>query len=194
MKLLKLTFLFVCLVAIQIATAQWFEVPPPVQARGLMVAGKGVPVVADGPNTWYDVDSTGTNEKYGSASYADFDIVTVAQAGTATKARVYISSHNAPTIVKMALYSSDGSTLLASGSNTTASTGYLEITFGTPCAVTATTYRLAVQFPDGVEGYYATNSAGAGYQAIVAYASFPAATISAAWAFEAHPRVGIYVD
>jgi hypothetical protein len=44
MKLIKALSVFIALVACQIMTAQWLEVPPPAEARNLMVVGGGVPV------------------------------------------------------------------------------------------------------------------------------------------------------
>lgn len=44
MKLLKASIAFIALVSLQIAAAQWLHVPPPVEARGLMMVGGGVPV------------------------------------------------------------------------------------------------------------------------------------------------------
>jgi hypothetical protein len=43
MKLIKILTVFVALISLQIAAAQWLNVPPPVEARMLMVAGP-VPV------------------------------------------------------------------------------------------------------------------------------------------------------
>ena len=45
MKLIKILTSFLALIALQIAAAQWLDVPPPAEARILMVTG-GVPVVA----------------------------------------------------------------------------------------------------------------------------------------------------
>lgn len=42
MKLLKITIAFIALVSLQIAAAQWLNVPPPAEARNLMVVGGGV--------------------------------------------------------------------------------------------------------------------------------------------------------
>lgn len=58
MKLLKILTAFATLVALQIAAAQWLNVPPPVEARGLMMVGGGVPVVAGctTPNTGSELD------------------------------------------------------------------------------------------------------------------------------------------
>ena len=46
MKLLKTITAFIALVSLQIAAAQWLNVPPTVEARMMMVVGGGVPVVA----------------------------------------------------------------------------------------------------------------------------------------------------
>ena len=42
MKLIKILTAFVALASLQIAAAQWLNVPPPAEARNLMVVGGGV--------------------------------------------------------------------------------------------------------------------------------------------------------
>ena len=44
MKLIKILTAFIALASLQIAAAQWLNVPPPAEARNLMVVGGGVPV------------------------------------------------------------------------------------------------------------------------------------------------------
>ena len=76
MKLIKILTAFIALISFQIAAAQWLNVPPPAEARNLMVVGGGVPVAgsskvsftedwdcvaADSPNcdeTWTERNSS----------------------------------------------------------------------------------------------------------------------------------------
>jgi hypothetical protein len=46
MKLIKILTAFIALASLQIAAAQWLNVPPPAEAKNLMVFTAGVPVVA----------------------------------------------------------------------------------------------------------------------------------------------------
>ena len=46
MKLIKILTAFIALASLQIAAAQWLNVPPPAEAKNLMIFTAGVPVVA----------------------------------------------------------------------------------------------------------------------------------------------------
>lgn len=53
MRLIKILIAFVALVSLQIATAQWLHVPPPVEAKNLMIFTAVVPVVVAGDTPAY---------------------------------------------------------------------------------------------------------------------------------------------
>ena len=59
MKLIKILTAFIALASLQITAAQWLNVPPPAEAKNLMIFTAGVPVVATGIE--YVASSIGSN-------------------------------------------------------------------------------------------------------------------------------------
>ena len=53
MKLLKVGIAFIALVSLQIAAAQWLHVPPPVEAKNLMIFTAGMPVAVGYTEEFY---------------------------------------------------------------------------------------------------------------------------------------------
>ncbi len=150
-----------------------------------------------GPNTWYDISATSDNTETGDATFFDSEDVVFAQAGTATKARIYIGAYSSDTDVKMALYN-NSNTKIAQGTATATvanNLAYLEITFASSVAVTATTYKLAVQANGGgvAYGFLATTGSTYHYHAL-AYASFPEDPLTAGTLFGTRTlRMGVFV-
>jgi len=134
-----------------------------------------------GPDAWYDIEVSANRDTlaaYVPASEYVSAVVTVSQAGTATKARVFSNNFGGTTQnIKMALYASGGGAPIASGTVSILSTDddvYKEITFDTPVAVTATTYILAWCADSANVGWY--HNAGVGATDIytgVGYSGFP---------------------
>lgn len=137
-------------------------------------------VAAAGPNVWYDTTTTLDGWFGIAAAFMEWDDVTFAQAGTATKLRARLRGGASDQTAKLALYSNAGA-LLGSGVTGTipASSGeaWYEITFGSGIAVTATTYKLAVCASGNIE--IRTQTVGVGNFASQAYAGFPPATLPA---------------
>ncbi len=158
-------------------------------AQGTPAGGGG-----GGPNTWYDISSTSDTNEAGDATTFDSEDIVFAQAGTATKARIYIRGFSTNTGVKMALYN-NSNTKVAQGTGTATGTGYLEITFDSSVAVSAATYKLAVQ-GNGVGislGYLATTGSTYHYHAL-AYASFPEDPLTTGTLFGTRTlRMGVFV-
>lgn len=108
----------------------------------------GHQVTSSGPNTYYDI--TTSHDGSVTMSTALWGTVTVAQAGTATKIRLFINVFGGPCNVKVALYNAAGTSLLASApAQSTTANGYNEYTFTSPVAVTATTYFIAIMADTG---------------------------------------------
>lgn len=137
-----------------------------------------------GPNVWYDVETVANADTsdFSTSAAQLWTPITPGQAGSATKARIYVDTWFGSCIIKMALYDAAGTSLLASGQVTaTAGTQYWEVTFSVPVAVTATNYLLAWAEENGnLEFRY---KAGAGNVKInvsgTGYAGFPPATLPA---------------
>ena len=69
MKLIKILTAFIALASLQIAAAQWLEVPPPAEAKNLMVFTAGVPVAAEVCNVLQQSQETATNDHEGLGEY-----------------------------------------------------------------------------------------------------------------------------
>ena len=106
-------------------------------------------------------------------------VISAPVSGSATKARVYISTFYGACDVKFALYDNAGTSLLANGV-ATASGGnaYLEITFGTPVSVTSgTSYRLAYMASTDIDGRYLSGEGELHVASSGTYAGFPPASL-----------------
>lgn len=159
-------------------------------------------VPSGGPDVWYDVEvvANGDSEDGTPASWLAWSDVTVAQAGTATKIRVYVKTYfGGGSNIKAALYTSGGS--LIAGANgvgaVSASDSYVEITLGTPAAVTAaTTYKIA-WMPDTSNAtiYRKASTGTVNLNFSATYGAQPVGTLPTA---DASPSfayvVGVYVD
>jgi len=111
------------------------------------VANLGRSGSACGPNTWYDVATSGETDTpaSGTDGALEWTTVTVTQCGSADKARIYLGDNvGTPSInLKMGFHAAGGGAALASGSVANAGSGgdnaYVEVTFGTPADVTSST-------------------------------------------------------
>jgi hypothetical protein len=160
MKLIKILTALLVLIALQIAAAQWFNVPPPAEAKNLMVFTAGVPVAADGPNVYY-YTGTGLGESDYTSGMADYTPlyqgggnISIAVAGTATKLGAQVDTNGSAVNYKICLLSSAGS-LLTSCTGTTSSSAdpqWLECNINQ--AVTATSYQAFVSAESNILLYY----------------------------------------
>jgi len=131
---------------------------------------------------WQDVATTAEADTTSGISSTDISWtpLVAAQSGSATKARTYIQTRYGAADLKMGLYDNSGN-LISGADGTASSVGgaqYLEVTFGTPAAVTAsTTYKLAWQSENiNLEGRYLAGSGTYSFNAS-AYGSFPVASL-----------------
>jgi len=166
-----------------------------------VVVGQPAAAPAGGPAVWYDVETVAnTHTDGGSAVDAtEWSAVTVGVAGTATKARMYFVNSLGSGNFKMALYNASGTTVLASGSGTHTAADdsvYVEITFTTPVAVTATSYLIAWSFDNGnVFPRYKASSGSWNAKLSQSYASFPFTPIGTPdFTFSRGYAVSVYVD
>jgi hypothetical protein len=113
MKLIKILTALIALASLQIAAAQWLEVPPPAEARMLMVQG-GVPV-AGGTTYIYVGGSDDFSDATGSESACLGDSVVLGGAVTIIELGVKLSDKQSATTCWVALYNADGDSLLAHG-------------------------------------------------------------------------------
>jgi len=156
-----------------------------------------------GPDAWYDVETSANGDTLPVFSASEYSsaVVTVGQAGSATKVRLFVRNAGAVTRnLKCALYAAGGGAPLASGTAAVLSTDddvYIEVTFGSPVAVTATTYVIAFAGDSGDMGYW--YKAGVGALDIynsVGYSGFPENPLGTP-AFDNLARnacVSLYVD
>jgi hypothetical protein len=84
MKLIKILTAFIALASLQIAAAQWLNVPPPAEARNLMVVGGGVPVAGgcgacNPSNDSIIVNSGNTTDGYADKAGVAYQFTTAAQ-------------------------------------------------------------------------------------------------------------------
>jgi hypothetical protein len=167
-----------------------------------MTAALLKPVATGGPDTWYDAIDQASTTQANSANNGImlFSEVTVVQAGTCTKLRVYSGApFSGDSGTKIALYTKTGSgtgNLLSSGTVTVTGTGYFEVTLSAAQAVSATAYYVA-WIPENVNltwRYLDGQAADASFYATETYATFPPAAIPAANALPWKFAAGMYVD
>jgi hypothetical protein len=110
MKLIKILTALIALASLQIAAAQWLEVPPPVEAKMLMVQG-GVPVVAV-EECVGNTDTAGiswagdwNNTAIGNDS-GNYFVAPGSGTRTVTKIGAYLKNEGATTSIRFALYDS----------------------------------------------------------------------------------------
>lgn len=181
---ISLLFLSICLTAY----GQAFSF------RDVGFVGKRV-AAASGPNTYYDVTTTTTGTAT-SMTQMRWCTVTVAQAGTATKIRLYINVFGGPCNMKVALYDSTGTTLLAqaNGQSTTVA-GYNEYAFVTPVSVSAANYLIAAMADTSNSGI---NRIGTGTRqddtSALVYASFPPASVPSSTGNTGVLTCGVFVQ
>jgi hypothetical protein len=145
----------------------------------------------DGPNAWYiNADPSAGTDTWPGNTTSNYAIITVAVAGSATKVKWH--THSAGITCKMALYSSNLATLLGSGTGTTVADGWMEVTLGTPVAVTAQNYVAAVSC--AVEAIARKLDVGTTYWNTDAYANFPVTPLSTGLESGEAMGFGIYVD
>lgn len=151
----------------------------------------------DGPNVWYDVETSanGDSDAISSANSITWADVTVGASGTATKLRLYLGSFSfGASTLKMALYDSGGN-ILSSGSVATSGTSaYVEVTLAVSQSVTATGYKIAWENADGNCAWRYKAGTGTYHVAVLAYASFPPATLPTPADFSGNFCVSVYVD
>lgn len=132
---------------------------------------------AGGPNTWYDSEIQANTDTSASSSTDSLEWVpvVVAQAGSATKARIYLKDNSATQGLKMGVYANAGGAVLASGSvSASVDDAYTEVTFGTPVAVSAATYLVAwIVDGGGLEFRYKASSGNWKAKLGFGYSSFP---------------------
>lgn len=100
---------------------------------------------SSGPNTWYDVQDCTANPNASTTTNLDQElwaVVTVAQAGTATKLRMRVIQAGTASAFKMALYNNSGARIADGGIQLISATGITEFTLTSAVAVTATTYQI----------------------------------------------------
>lgn len=124
---------------------------------------------AGGSGSWNDVETpaNGNADLTINSSVQYGSEITLA-AGTATKARLYISTFDANAGIKMALYSgthSDG-VLVANGAETITGTGYVEVTFNTPAVISAGTHTIWFTVDTTTLTFRENNSDGSFYFAV----------------------------
>jgi len=170
---------------------------PAASAQFIIDPYKVTPPAGGGPDTWYDVETSGnvdSSASIGSGSMA-WATVTVGSAGNATKLRFYLGTSTAGTdSVKMALYSAGGS-LLSSGTVATpnSNSAYVECTITTQ-AVTATTYNIAYISQSGNATIgYKTGTGTLNYQTET-YASFPPPSLPSPSTIAYNMAISVYVD
>lgn len=140
------------------------------------------PVASGGSPAWFDIATVAEADTTSGISTAapNWSSVTPSLTGSATKSRVYIQNRFGAANVKMALYDNGGAIITgASGVSASVAGGqYLEITFGTPASVTASTaYKLAWQAENiNVDGRYLAG-AGALSTGTGLYSDFPTANL-----------------
>lgn len=137
-------------------SAQGFTIKNPAYVASL----KASAAAADGPNVWYDVETSANTDSQAAFNTANYiaATVTVSVPGTATKIRLKVTNGTAGTHnLKVGLYNNSGA-LLSCGSTTVLSTDdntYVEATLDTPTAVSATTYILSAMADDiGIDYHY----------------------------------------
>lgn len=152
---------------------------------------------ASGPNAWSDI--TTSHDGSVTMSSALWGAVTVAQAGTATKIRLFINVFGGACNVKVALYNSAGTSLLASApSQSTTVAGYNEYIFSSSVAVTATTYNIACMADSGNSECDRLSGQASGTtkkdNTAVVYALFPPAILPASDAQTIALTAGLFVQ
>lgn len=142
---------------------------------------------------WFDTTLTRDGNNAATASFESAYLLTVGNAGTATKLRIKIDTFTSMADIKLALYDSSKN-LLGNGSATVTGTGYVEVNI-TPVAVTATTYYVAhCEQTDNAYTISSFATGGTGLWGSKAYASFPANPYGSANAFSRNDLVGIWVQ
>ena len=150
-----------------------------------------------GPDAWYPTSAPCSWSESNEQGAALCEQITVGATGSLTKVSVYIVDKGSADI-KIALYNSDGTSLLSSGGsipNASISNGaYNEITLGTPVAVTASDIVMVCFRMSATVTYKKCDAAtDAGRYASVTYALFPQSTINDEDS-DAHCDVRLYVD
>jgi hypothetical protein len=157
---------------------------------------------AGGPDVWYDAVDQASTDSGNSANTAIvlFTEVTVAQAGTCTKLRVYSGApFSGNSGIKVALYTKTGAgtgNLLSDGTVTVTGTGYFEVTLSAAQSVSATAYYVA-WVPENVNltwRYLSGQPDGSSYFGSETYATFPPASLPAATPLTWKLAAGMYVD
>lgn len=174
------------------------------QAQEFFFSGMAtVPIAASGgPNTWYDVETfANTDQFFGSTIDAlEWATVTVAQGGSATKARIYFADNGGGGNIKIGIYAAGGGSVLAYGTGniadgTCCDNAYLEVTFGTPVTVTATSYLIAWISDSGSLSYRYKGSSG-NWKAKLSYgySSFPGTLPSPDFSLSRGYAVSLFVQ
>ena len=173
MKLLKVLTAFIALVSLQIAAAQWLHVPPPVEARSLMMVGGGVPVAADGCATAKDGDNTSATYTSSNQFLGREDVIlylgdSFVAGSSYTVCAVEIQAYkvNSPTfLIKAAIFTdSSGSpgSLIGTASGTLDTSTITATTTGEKYTLTGlsadvtsgTTYWVVLYYVSGPHNYY----------------------------------------
>lgn len=132
----------------------------------------------DASGTWHDTIASGaTNANHnGNPNRIWAQAVTVGEAGSATKLRIYIRNFSgSPEVIKMSLHDPDGFDMLGSGTVEVSGTGYYEVTLGSPVSVTAQTYGVAFAYVGGAADVGYDDSTGTYLENTddVTYSAFP---------------------
>lgn len=153
-------------------------------------------VVVPGPDVYYDTTTT-LDGWYGiGVNFTEWDNVTVAQAGQATKLRVRARGGAADAVIGIGLYTAAGALLGSVVTPTipaSSAEAWYEATLAAPINISATTYRLAISASAAVD-VRIQSTGGVGNYVAVAYGSFPPATLTSDGTLGVIFVIGLYDD
>lgn len=145
----------------------------------------GGPPTPVGPNAWFDIESLEDSDDtmFLGTPGMGWSPISLPDAGTLTQFRIYVFAIFGVTGVKMALYSSDGLTLIADGTGSVGpgdGSQYLEFNADAPVLVPAGNYLLAFIVNTGdLATRYLTGSGAYNFEGAQSYAGFPPAVVPA---------------
>jgi hypothetical protein len=189
MKLIKILTSFIALASLQIAAAQWLNVPPPAEAKNLMIFTAGVPVVG---GCSASTESVGTKIETGTAQDMTGDYLwcsafTPTCSGNLNTAYIYHGS-TATDLVKVVIYNKAAATpgdagdtlVYASGEISSSSVGWASTAVvGTYPVSTGSSYWVCSD-TDGSSFNQIYNNA-TSYYGIGTYTSIPATMEGISW-------------
>lgn len=148
---------------------------------------------------WYDSVLAGATDSETSLTpgFYRYCSITVTTGGTSDKARFAAGTYGGSDNVKMALYSADLSTLLASGTLNSVSSGnqYFEVPWDTPVVLSsATNYALAFTNEIGFVQLRYLAGGGASDVNSCAYGSFPPSSLSSLFPNSNAFALGVHIQ